>query len=87
MSLSTFGNVLNVLGRQDVYLVGSGIGAIIFFVAWHGLSSTSGASLIVAAAQSMLLATFATTASAAFFCYFVCRRHDRAAPSTLREPA
>ena len=80
MSFSTFGNVLNVLGRQDVYLLCSAVGTAVFFSAWHFLSAGPGASALVAVAQSMLLATFATPCCAMLLSRVLCLRHDRDHP-------
>ncbi|ANH68940.1 lipopolysaccharide biosynthesis protein [Mitsuaria sp. 7] len=83
MTFSAFGNVLNVLGRQDVYLVSSAVGGATFFATWKGLSATADVSPLVAAAQSMLLATFVTSVCAMLLCRLLCARLDRRPPTPL----
>lgn len=76
MTFSAFGNVLNVLGRQDLYLVGSAIGGVVFFVAWKSLSAVANGFPLVAAAQSMLLATLVTSVCAMIISRILCARLD-----------
>lgn len=83
MTFSAFGNVLNVMGRQDVYLVSSAVGGATFFATWKGLSGITDISPLVAAAQSMLLATFVTSVCAMLLSRLLCARLDRSAPSSV----
>lgn len=74
MTFSTFGSLLNVLGRQDIYLLCSAVGAAVFFGAWYALSTS--ASPLTAVAQSMLLATFVTSCLAMLLSRPICSRLD-----------
>lgn len=84
MTFSAFGNVLNVLGRQDVYLVSSIFGGATFFATWYGLSAVINFSPLVAAAQSMLLATFVMSVCAMFLSRVLCAKLDRSAPPSFK---
>lgn len=77
MCFSTFGNVLNILGRQDIYLLSSSLGVAVFFGSWHFLSTSPSAEPLTAAAQSMLLATFSTSFMAMLLSYLICSLRDR----------
>lgn len=79
MSLSVFGNIFNVLGRQHLYLLAAAVGAATFFAAWFGLTHASGQTRMVCAAQSMLLASLATSSASTALSRFACRNHDRKA--------
>ncbi|MGN6830469.1 hypothetical protein [Paucibacter sp. M5-1] len=83
MTFSAFGNVLNVLGRQDVYLASSAVGGAMFFAVWKSLTAMAEVSPLVAAAQSMLLATFVTSVCAMLLSRVLCARLDRMPPAPL----
>ena len=79
MSLSVFGNIFNVLGRQHLYVLAAALGAATFCGAWLALTHASGQSRMVCAAQAMLLASLITSAASTVLSRITCRSHDRKA--------
>ena len=79
MSLSVFGNIFNVLGRQQLYALAAAVGVATFCGVWFMLTHMSSQTRMVCAAQSMLLASLATSATSAVLSRVTCRHHDRKA--------
>ena len=77
MGFSVFGNIFNVLGRQYLYLAAASVGLALFFGAWLLLTKVMQQPALVSAAQSMLVATFATSMLSAVLSRSTCRSHDR----------
>lgn len=77
MAFSVFNNVFNVIQRQDIYLIGLGIGLAVFFTAWFALTRAMGQTEILAAVQSMLLANLAMAIASALLSKIVCTGHDK----------
>jgi O-antigen/teichoic acid export membrane protein len=80
LALSVFGNVFNVLGRQRTYLLAAAAGVLTFFCTWFALTRMLQRPPATAAAQSMLIGSFATSLCSAGLSLITCRRHD------LRDP-
>ena len=78
MAPSIFGNIFNLLGRQDVYLLGSAVGLGAFVLAWHVLTKTLHHAPLESAAQCMLVGTFSASMTSALLAWLLCRRHDAA---------
>ena len=77
MGCSVFGNIFNVLGRQYLYVAADAVGLVAFFGTWFLLTNVFGQSKLISAAQSMLVATFATSIVSAGLSRLTCRSHDR----------
>lgn len=77
MALSSFGNIFNLLGRQDVYLASPTVGLMVFMASWHGLIDWVQQPKLLAAAQSMLFGTLAASITALALSLLVCRLHDQ----------
>jgi O-antigen/teichoic acid export membrane protein len=81
MAPSIFGNLFNLLGRQDLYLLCSAAGLAAFVSAWYVLTRVLHMPHLVSAAQCMLAGTFVTSMSSALLAFVLCRRHDAARAS------
>ena len=77
MAFSTFGNIFNVLRRQEVLILSFLLGLMAFMGAWYGLTEWAQQSKLVAAAQSMLFGTLVASVMSALLSLHVCRHHDR----------
>lgn len=76
MAPSIFGNLFNLLGRQDVYLASTAMGLVVFGAAWYLLTKVLHLPPLVSAAQCMLAGTFIASLTSAVLALVVCRRHD-----------
>jgi O-antigen/teichoic acid export membrane protein len=77
MAFSVFGNIFNVLGRQEIYLICSLAGLATFVSAWLGLTRWLGLPALTSAAQAMLVATCTTATLSMILSGVTCRRHDQ----------
>jgi len=71
-----FDNVYNVIGRQDLYIMNWVVGAIAFWGSWFSLTHGFTRIHIVAAAQSMLLATLIMAILSGIVSRRACLMHD-----------
>lgn len=78
-SASVFDIIYNVIRRQDLYVMNWVIGAAVFFGSWFVLTHGLTAIHIVAAAQSMLIATAAMAVISVLVSRHACVLHDRRA--------
>ena len=76
MAPSIFGNIFNLLGRQDIYLLSSAAGLGAFASAWYVLTRMLHLPPIESAAQCMLAGTFVASMCSAILSLWLCRRHD-----------
>lgn len=76
MGLYVFGNVFNVIKRQDLFLVGWVLGVIGYWVAWKLLTRPPTSDITVAAAQAMLISTFLSSLVSVGTSYWACHAHD-----------
>ena len=72
-----FDNVYNVIGRQDLYIANWLVGAVVFFGSWFSLTHGFNRIHILAAAQSMLLATLVMALVSLFVSRRACLMHDQ----------
>lgn len=77
MGLSVYGNVFNVIRRQDLYLISFGIGLAVFFGAWSALTGPLGQAPLESAVQSMLAANLSMAVASAITSRLACLHHDR----------
>ena len=76
MAPSIFGNIFNLLGRQDVYLLSAAAGVGAFVSAWYVLTRMLHLPPLQSAAQCMLVGTFVSSMTSALLAFLLCRRHD-----------
>ena len=76
MGLYVFDNVYIVIGRQDLFILNYLMGSAVFLSAWVLLTRGFGTPQLVAAAQSMLLATLVMAVTSLFVSRRICGRHD-----------
>lgn len=76
MGTYVFGNIFNVIRRQDLFAIGWIIGLGGFWGSWWVLGRM-GEDKTVIAAQSLLVGTLLLSLTGVFTSLWVCRRHDR----------
>lgn len=77
MGTYVFGNIFNVIRRQDLFAICWIIGLGGFWGSWRVLGGL-GEDRTVVAAQSLLVGTFLLSLTGVFTSLWACRRHDRA---------
>ena len=77
MGFYQFDNIYNVIRRQDLYLVNWCVACVSFAAAWFALTRWLLIPMAVAAAASMLIATFLMAMSSMLVSRWACMIHDR----------